>query len=91
MRNIPKSERAQFNENPFAHLANRGCGVFIAHVFQPKVLSHTIVIDAGRKLIIDSSKTFPMRLSEDLLRKYGGEHATELRVGEVAMIVSQSR
>ena len=54
-------------------------------------MSHTIVVDAGRKLIIDSSETFPMRLSEDLLRKGGGEHATELRVGEVAMIVSQSR
>ena len=35
MQKIPKSDRAKFNENPFAYLENRGCGVFIAHVFQP--------------------------------------------------------
>ena len=90
MRKIPKGERALFDENPFAYLACRGSGVFIAHVFQPKVVSHTIVVDAGRKLIIDSSEDYPMRLSEELLRKCGGEQATELRIGEVAMIVSQT-
>ena len=73
------------------YLACRGSGVFIAHVFQPKVVSHAIVADAGRKLIIDSSEDYPMRLSEDLLRKCGGEQATELRVGKVAMIVLQTR
>ena len=91
MRKIPKSERVLFNENPFGYLASRGSEVFITHVFQPKIVPHTIVVDAGRKLIIDSPEDYPMRLNEELLRNCGGEQATELRVGEVAMIVSQTR
>ena len=64
-------------------------GVYLVHLFQPNLISYTLVVDASRKLIIDSAEDFPMRLSESLWRKCGGEAATALRIGEVRKIVSQ--
>ena len=91
MRLLPKKDRELFNINRFAYLAGRESGVYVVHVFEPKVSSHTVVINANRKLIIDSAEEFPMRLSEGLLRKCGGDHAKNLRVGEVRMIVKQNQ
>ena len=89
MRKIPKSDAKVFKENLFAYLASSDSGVYLVHVFQPNLVSHTLVVEAGRKLIIDSAEDFPMRLSESLLRKCGGEAANALRIREVRKIVSQ--
>ena len=89
MRKIPKCDAKVFKENPFAYLARRDSGVYLVHVFRPNLVSHILVVDASRKLIIDSAEDFPMRLSESLLRKCGGQAATALRIGEVRKIVSQ--
>ena len=89
MRKIPKSDAKMFKKNTFAYLASIDSRVCLVHVFQPNLVSHTLVVDAGRKLIIDCAEDFPMRLSESLLRKCGGEAATALCIGEVRKIVSQ--
>ena len=89
MRKIPKCDAKVFKENLFAYLASRDSGVYLVHVFQPNLVPHTLVVDAGRKLIIDNAEDFPMRLSESLLLKCSGEAATALRIGEVRKIVSQ--
>lgn len=89
MRLLPKQDRAIFNKDRFAFLDSRKSSVYVVHVFEPKVSSHTVVIEANRNIIIDSAEQFPMRLSEELLRKCGGDHASNLRVGEVRMIVKQ--
>ena len=89
MRKIPTCDAKVFKENPFAYLASRDSGVYLVYLFQPNLVSHTLVVDAGRKHIIDSAEYVPMRLSESLLRKCGGEAATAPRIGEVRKIVSQ--
>ena len=89
MRKLPKEDLGIFNANRFAYLASRESFVYIVHVFEPKVCSHTVVIDANRRIIVDSAEDYPMRLSEELLRKCGGDQSKSLRVGEVRMIVKQ--
>lgn len=90
MRKIPKRDWELFNANPFAYLATRESGVYIVHLYELKVATHALVIDVNRGLIIDSAEDYPMRLSEELLRKCGGDHAKALRVDEVRMVVKQS-
>ena len=91
MRVIPKRDRENFKMNPFAYLANRDSGVYVAHVFQLKVVTHAVVIDADRGLIIDSAEDYSIRLSEENLRRCGGDHAENLHIDEVRLIVDQAK
>lgn len=87
MRKIPKLDAKTFKENPFAYLASRDNGVFNVHVSKPNFVSHTVVFEAGRRLIIDSAVEFPIRLRERILRKCGGEKARALPIGKVREVV----
>ena len=89
MQKISKCDAKVIKENRFAYLASRESAVYLVHVFQPNLVSHTLIVDAGRTLIIDNAEEFPMRLSESLLRKCGGVAPTALRIGEVCKVVSQ--
>ena len=91
MRKLPKADRAIYNENPFRYLASRETGVYIVHLVQHRVVNHAVVIDAHRKLIIDSEEEYPLTLTEAVLRKCGGEEADNLQVEDLRLIVDQSK
>ena len=81
MRKIPKFVAKVFEENLFAYFASRDSGLYLVHLFQPNLVSHTLSVVAGRTLIMDSAEDVPVRPSESLLRKCGGEAATALCIG----------
>lgn len=49
-----------------------------------------VVVDANRKLIIDSEGKYPLTLTQEVLRKCGGEEADNLQEGELGLIVDQA-
>ena len=87
MRKSPKADHATYEENPFRYLASREIGVYIVHLAQHRVLNHAVVVDAHRKLIVDSEEEYPLSLTEAVLRKCGGEEADNLQVEDLRLLV----
>lgn len=51
---------------------------------------HCVVVDADRKLILDSASNYPVVLSEGNLARCGGDDATRVRVSEVREAIDQT-
>ena len=49
-------------------------------------MDHCIVIDGGRKLIVDSAEEYPLHLSVEAIHHCGGSKADKLVVAEVRQI-----
>ena len=90
MRKLPKTDRSTYNENPFRYLATRETDFYLVHLVQHGVVNHAVVVDARRKLIIDSEEKYPLTLTEEVLRKCGGEEAENLQVEDLRLILDQS-
>lgn len=87
VRRIPKTEKGEFNKNPFKWLVNRCTGIWIGRITQHGIVDHCVAVDCKKGIIHDSSSRFPFALTEDILRRVGGDDATQLRVAEVREIV----
>jgi len=57
--------------------------VWIVRLEQHAIVDHCIVVDAKKKLILDSAKNYPVRLSTATIRMCGGGEAIALPVTEV--------
>ena len=90
MRELPKTDGSTYNENPFRYLATRETDVYLVHLAQHGVVNHAVVVDARRKLIIDSDDKYTLTLTEEIPRKCGGEEADNLQVEDLRLIVDQS-
>ena len=89
VRRVAKADRGEYMDNPFMWVARRKSGVWIIRVIEQNLVDHCIVVDGSKGLIHDSACRFPMRLSEQLLRRCGGEDARRLVVAEVRELVKQ--
>lgn len=87
VRRIPKAEREAFQKDPFAWVSNLKSGVWIVRLDQHDKSDHCVAIDGNRGLILDGASRYPFILSEEILRRLGGDHATKLRVAEVRELV----
>ena len=87
IRRISKSERAQFDVNPFAWLINSGPGIRTVVISNHGIVYHCVTLDGKKGIIHDRSSRYLFALTEDILRRVGGDDATTLRVAEVREIV----
>lgn len=87
---IPKSERPVFLSDPFRYISRATSGVYLLHLHQLGVVDHIVVVDANRNLIIDSAEEYPMRCSEELLRKCGGKEAEKLQIIGARILIDQA-
>ena len=83
VRKVPKSVKKEFNEDRFLWLGRLERGVWIVRLVRQQESDHCLVVDGLRKLIIDSSEQYPLRLCEEALRLCGGDGENELEVAEV--------
>lgn len=75
--------------NKCRELACFSTGVYLVHLRQLGVVDHIVVVDAGRKLILDSEEPYPMTLSEGLLRKCGGDEVKHLTIACGRRLIEQ--
>lgn len=62
---------------------------FLWFEWQEGLVDYCVTIDAGARIIIDSTERWPMVLSEEVLKLCGGSNARNLRVGEIRKVVKQ--
>ena len=72
----------------FNKIAARREGVFLVRLREDARVDHAVVVDAGRRVIIDSEETFALALSADILKRCGGDEAKNLRVFELREVTA---
>lgn len=82
-RAIQRADRAL----AFEALETRTSDVYLVRLRQDGYVDHAVVVDAVRRLVIDSCEEFCLPLSADVLRKCGGTKSNTVRVCEVRRIV----
>lgn len=82
-----KVKASQMPSDRLRWLANLENSVWIVRLVGNNEVDHSVVIDGNRKLVIDSSEQFPMRLSVEALKLCGGEGVGQLRVAQVKQLV----
>ena len=88
VRRIRKTDKGEFNKNTFKWLVNRCTGIWIVRITQHGILDHCVAVDCKKGIIHDISSRFPFALTEHILRRVGGDDATQLRIAEVREIVN---
>lgn len=71
------------------YLATVHLGVYTVQRKQFNVVEHSADVDADRKLILNSSERFPIRLSERLLRSCGESEGKKSKISSVRRTVDQ--
>ena len=90
VRRVAKVDRGEYIEKQFIRIAKRKSGVWIVRVIPQKLVDHCIIVDGSKGLIHDSACRFPMRLSEELLRRCGGDDAIHIFVAKLRELVRKN-
>lgn len=64
-------------------------GVHLVQLKHHHAVDHCILIIMNRRVVIGSAERYPLTLSTDILRLFGGDAASNLVVDQVREFVSQ--
>lgn len=88
---VAKADKKMFDNDKFAWLAARCDGVWIVRMVVNNVVDHCIVVDGGRKIVLDSASRFPEMLTKELLCKTEGADVIGMRVASARRLYKQGK